>query len=104
MQRQQLVKFLKQGILVIYESTVYPGCTEEDCAPLQEKISGLEDLFENKSAKTIEKVSAESESYFTLGNSPERINPGHREHTFSNIKKVVSGSTSGVLGTDRQTL
>ena len=90
-------EILKAGDLVIYESTVYPGCTEEDCAPILEKISGLKYLAENKSAKTTEKVSAGSKPYFTLGYSPERINPGDKEHTFSTIKKVVSGSTSEAL-------
>lgn len=67
---------LKKGDIVIYESTVYPGCTEEDCVPILEKESGLkfnEDFF--------------------CGYSPERINPGDKEHTISKIKKVVSGST-----------
>jgi UDP-N-acetyl-D-galactosamine dehydrogenase len=69
-------KVLKKGDIVVYESTVYPGCTEEDCVPILEKESGLkfnEDFF--------------------CGYSPERINPGDKEHTISKIKKVVSGST-----------
>lgn len=71
-----VAKVLKKDDIVIYESTVYPGCTEEDCVPVLEKISGLkfnEDFF--------------------CGYSPERINPGDKEHTVSKIKKVTSGST-----------
>ena len=69
-------KVLKEGDIVIYESTVYPGCTEEDCVPVLEKYSGLK--F-NKD--------------FYCGYSPERINPGDKEHRLSAIKKVTSGST-----------
>ena len=58
-------EILKAGDLVIYESTVYPGCTEENCAPLLEKISGLKYLAENKSAKTNEKIS-QDQSPFSL--------------------------------------
>lgn len=71
-----VAKVLKKDDIVIYESTVYPGCTEEDCVPVLEKISGLK--F-NKD--------------FFCGYSPERINPGDKEHTVSKIKKVTSGST-----------
>ena len=67
---------LKKGDIVIYESTVYPGATEEDCVPVLEKVSGLE--F-NKD--------------FYAGYSPERINPGDKEHTVDKILKVTSGST-----------
>lgn len=67
---------LKKGDIVIYESTVYPGCTEEDCVPVLEKHSGLK--F-NKD--------------FFCGYSPERINPGDKVNTLTKIKKVVSGST-----------
>ena len=67
--------FLKKGDLVIYESTVYPGCVEEDCVPVLEKLSGLK--F-NKD--------------FSCGYSPERINPGDKKHTVTNIKKITSGS------------
>ncbi len=70
---------LKKGDIVIYESTVYPGCTEEDCVPILEKISGLK--F-NKD--------------FFAGYSPERINPGDKQHRVSTIKKVTSGSTPEV--------
>jgi UDP-N-acetyl-D-galactosamine dehydrogenase len=72
-------KVLKEGDIVIYESTVYPGCTEEDCVPVLEKYSGLK--F-NKN--------------FFCGYSPERINPGDKEHRLTTIKKVTSGSTSVV--------
>ena len=67
---------LKKGDIVIYESTVYPGATEEDCVPVLEKVSGLK--F-NKD--------------FHAGYSPERINPGDKEHTVEKILKVTSGST-----------
>jgi UDP-N-acetyl-D-galactosamine dehydrogenase len=67
---------LKQGDIVIYESTVYPGCTEEDCVPILEKHSGL--TFNQD---------------FYCGYSPERINPGDKEHRVTTIKKVTSGST-----------
>jgi UDP-N-acetyl-D-galactosamine dehydrogenase len=67
-------KALKKGDYVIFESTVYPGCTEEDCLPVIEKISGLKGCDD-----------------FKLGYSPERINPGDKEHTITKIKKVVSG-------------
>jgi UDP-N-acetyl-D-glucosamine/UDP-N-acetyl-D-galactosamine dehydrogenase len=72
-------KVLKKGDIVIYESTVYPGCTEEDCAPVLEKSSGL----------TFNKD-------FYCGYSPERINPGDKEHTLTKILKVTSGSTPGI--------
>ena len=67
-------KILKQGDYVVFESTVYPGCTDEDCIPVLEKFSGL------KCGKD-----------FKVGFSPERINPGDKEHTLSTIVKVVSG-------------
>ena len=69
-------KLLKKGDYVVYESTVYPGATEEDCLPILENLSGLK-LNED----------------FYLGYSPERINPGDKEHTITKIKKVTSGST-----------
>lgn len=71
--------FLKKNDLVIYESTVYPGCTEEDCVPVLEKKSGL--IFNQD---------------FFCGYSPERINPGDKENTLTKIKKVTSGSTPEV--------
>jgi len=67
---------LSKGDIVIYESTVYPGCTEEDCVPVLEKISGLK-----------------FNSDFFCGYSPERINPGDKINTLTKIKKVTSGST-----------
>ncbi len=67
---------LKKGDIVIYESTVYPGATEEDCVPILEKVSGLK--FNED---------------FYCGYSPERINPGDKEHTVTKILKVTSGST-----------
>ncbi len=71
---------LKPGDIVVFESTVYPGCTEEDCVPVLEQESGL--------------VFGED---FTVGYSPERINPGDKEHTVANILKVVSGSDEPTL-------
>ncbi|MBS7255442.1 nucleotide sugar dehydrogenase [Flavobacterium branchiicola] len=72
-------KILKKGDIVIYESTVYPGVTEEQCVPVLEKISGL--VF--------------NEDFFA-GYSPERINPGDKEHTVEKILKVTSGSTPDI--------
>ena len=72
-------KVISRGDIVVYESTVYPGVTEDECIPVVEKVSGLkfnEDFF--------------------AGYSPERINPGDKEHTVEKIKKVTSGSTSEV--------
>ena len=67
-------KVIKKGDYVIFESTVYPGCTEEDCLPVIEKLSGLKNITDFKS-----------------GYSPERINPGDKNHTLASIIKVVSG-------------
>jgi UDP-N-acetyl-D-glucosamine/UDP-N-acetyl-D-galactosamine dehydrogenase len=67
-------KVIKKGDYVVFESTVYPGCTEEDCLPVIEKLSGLKNIDD-----------------FKLGYSPERINPGDKEHTLASIIKVVSG-------------
>jgi UDP-N-acetyl-D-galactosamine dehydrogenase len=67
-------KVVKKGDYVVFESTVYPGCTEEDCLPIIEKLCGLKNIQD-----------------FKLGYSPERINPGDKEHTLSSIIKVVSG-------------
>lgn len=67
-------KVLKKGDYVVFESTVYPGCTEEDCVPIIEKFSGLKMVEDYK-----------------IGYSPERINPGDKEHTITTITKVVSG-------------
>jgi len=76
---ESIGSILKQGDIVIYESTVYPGATEEDCVPVLEKVSGL--IF-NKD--------------FYAGYSPERINPGDKEHRVTTIKKVTSGSNTEV--------
>jgi len=73
-------KILKKGDIVVYESTVYPGATEDECASILEKESGL------KSGKD-----------FSLGYSPERINPGDKKHTFKTIKKVVSAQDENTL-------
>jgi UDP-N-acetyl-D-glucosamine/UDP-N-acetyl-D-galactosamine dehydrogenase len=67
-------KVVSKGDYVVFESTVYPGCTEEDCLPIIEKLSGLKNITD-----------------FKLGYSPERINPGDKEHTLASIVKVVSG-------------
>jgi UDP-N-acetyl-D-galactosamine dehydrogenase len=67
-------KVIKKGDYVVFESTVYPGCTEEDCLPVIEKLSGLKNITD-----------------FKLGYSPERINPGDKTHTLARIVKVVSG-------------
>ncbi len=91
-------KILKAGDLVIYESTVYPGCTEEDCAPMLEKLSGLKYICSNPTHTLGEGTrGAEEGMGFTLGYSPERINPGDKQHTFTTIRKVVSGSTPQTL-------
>jgi UDP-N-acetyl-D-galactosamine dehydrogenase len=67
-------KVIKKGDYVVYESTVYPGCTEEDCLPIIEKLAGLKSITD-----------------FKIGYSPERINPGDKQHTLAKIVKVVSG-------------
>jgi UDP-N-acetyl-D-glucosamine/UDP-N-acetyl-D-galactosamine dehydrogenase len=92
-------KILKPGDIVVYESTVYPGCTEDECAPLLEKISGIKYLSSDPSSVLGNEIarSAEEEEGFTLGYSPERINPGDKRHTFTTIRKVVSGSTPKAL-------
>lgn len=75
-------KHLKAGAIVVYESTVYPGVTEDVCGPILERVSGLRCGVD-----------------FTLGYSPERINPGDREHTLARVKKVVAGQTNTTLQT-----
>ena len=75
-------KILKTGDIVIYESTVYPGATEEDCVPVLERVSGL--TFNQD---------------FFCGYSPERINPGDKEHRLPTIRKVTSGSTPEIADT-----
>jgi UDP-N-acetyl-D-glucosamine/UDP-N-acetyl-D-galactosamine dehydrogenase len=67
-------KVIKKGDYVVFESTVYPGCTEEDCLPIIEKLSGLKNITD-----------------FKLGYSPERINPGDKQHTLATIVKVAAG-------------
>ena len=76
---EMIGKVMQKGVIVIYESTVYPGCTEEDCVPVLEKYSGLK--FNED---------------FYCGYSPERINPGDKVNTLTTIKKVTSGSTPDV--------
>ncbi|OFX25715.1 MAG: UDP-N-acetyl-D-galactosamine dehydrogenase [Bacteroidetes bacterium GWA2_31_9] len=75
-----VAQVLKKGDYVVFESTVYPGCTEDDCLPILESISGL-------------KLGVD----FKIGYSPERINPGDKEHTISTITKIVSGNDSEAL-------
>jgi UDP-N-acetyl-D-galactosamine dehydrogenase len=82
---QTVGQVLKPGNIVIYESTVYPGCTEEDCVPVLERVSGLKYIH----ADSQEPIA----NGFFCGYSPERINPGDKEHTVTRIKKVTSGST-----------
>ena len=79
---ETLGKVVKQGDIVIYESTVYPGATEEDCIPVIERVSGLKYNVD-----------------FYAGYSPERINPGDKEHRVTTIKKVTSGSTPAIAAT-----
>lgn len=76
---KSVASILKKGDIVIYESTVFPGCTEEVCVPILEQVSGL--VF-NKD--------------FFVGYSPERINPGDKKHTLTNIVKITSGSTKEI--------
>jgi UDP-N-acetyl-D-glucosamine/UDP-N-acetyl-D-galactosamine dehydrogenase len=71
---------LKPGDVVVYESTVYPGVTEDECLPILERVSGLKGGVD-----------------FTIGYSPERINPGDKEHTFTKIRKIVSGQDARTL-------
>ena len=99
-------KVLKPGDIVIYESTVYPGATEDDCVPILERFSGLTYCTsaltsENSALSTSDcqqptdstQHSALATQHFFCGYSPERINPGDKEHTIAKIKKVTSGST-----------
>ena len=76
---ETLGKVLKRGDIIIYESTVYPGATEDDCVPVLERVSGL--TFNTD---------------FFVGYSPERINPGDKQHRLPDIRKVTSGSTPAV--------
>src|ERR1700679_2584365 len=77
---ESIGKVLKKGDYVVYESTVYPGCTEDDCVPVLERFSGL-------------KVGVD----FKVGYSPERINPGDKVHTITKILKIVSGCDAEAL-------
>jgi len=79
---QTVGKALKAGDYVVYESTVYPGCTEEDCIPILEQFSGLQHITQ-----------------FKTGYSPERINPGDKEHSLTKVVKVVSGCDEESLQT-----
>src|SRR5580698_5728479 len=79
---ESIGKVLKKGDYVVYESTVYPGCTEDDCVPVLERLSGL------KMGKD-----------FKVGFSPERINPGDKVHTITSILKIVSGNDAEALDT-----
>src|SRR5690606_18404182 len=82
---ETIAKVLKRGDVVIYESTVYPGATEDECVPVLEQVSGLrfnEDFF--------------------AGYSPERINPGDKKHRLPSIRKVTSGSTPEVRSEERR--
>lgn len=79
---ETLGKVLKKGDIVVYESTVYPGATEEDCIPVLEKFSGLKFMKD-----------------FKVGYSPERINPGDKVHTLENTVKIVSGCDDETLDT-----
>ncbi len=76
---ESIGKVLKKGDVVVYESTVYPGCTEEDCLPILEKHSGLKGFKD-----------------FEVAYSPERINPGDKKHTLTKITKVVAGNSAEV--------
>jgi UDP-N-acetyl-D-glucosamine/UDP-N-acetyl-D-galactosamine dehydrogenase len=86
-------KVLKPGDLVIYESTVYPGCTEEDCVPVLERHSGLSYISSGSPLLTQAGGSGVHDRGFYCGYSPERINPGDPVHRLTTIKKVTSGST-----------
>jgi UDP-N-acetyl-D-glucosamine/UDP-N-acetyl-D-galactosamine dehydrogenase len=81
---------LQPGAIVIFESTVYPGCTEEVCVPLLERVSGLPWMGLNPNG---------TKGGFYVGYSPERINPGDKEHRLETITKVVSGDTPETLET-----
>ncbi len=80
---------MRPGAIVVFESTVYPGCTEEVCVPLLEETSGL---------TWSRREGADPAASFSVGYSPERINPGDREHRLENITKVVSGDSAETLG------
>ena len=76
---KEVGKYINQGNIIVFESTVFPGCTDEICIPILEKVSGL-------------KINKD----FYVGYSPERINPGDKEHGLSSINKVVSASNDDI--------
>ena len=102
---------LKPEDFVVYESTVYPGCTEEDCLPILEKESGLQlspsggvctelvevGRAERGGGKTTQQLNISTTQHFSLGYSPERINPGDKERTLTKILKIVSGHSNESL-------
>lgn len=93
-------RVLKVGDVVIYESTVYPGCTEEVCVPILERESGLKYLTSNEIESSPPGISGQdtpsAHPGFYCGYSPERINPGDKTHRLPDIRKVTSGSTPEV--------
>lgn len=84
-----IAPYLRSGVVVVFESTVYPGCTEEVCVPILEEASGL--MWAGRG-------SVDGESVFYVGYSPERINPGDSAHRLENITKVVAADTTETLG------
>jgi UDP-N-acetyl-D-galactosamine dehydrogenase len=89
---ESIGKVLKKDDIVIYESTVYPGATEEDCVPVLEKFSGLK-YISTETLSTMDHQLLTETGGFYCGYSPERINPGDKEHTVTKILKVTAGST-----------
>lgn len=93
---------LNDGNIVIYESTVFPGCTEEECVPVLERVSGLKYISSAARPRTNNQqpsISNEKAPGFYCGYSPERINPGDKQHTVTKILKVTAGSTPEVADT-----
>lgn len=88
-------KVIAKGDVVIYESTVYPGATEEDCIPVIERVSGLKYISSECLTPNASGLKPSPDGFFA-GYSPERINPGDKEHRLPTIKKVTSGSTPEV--------
>ncbi|EDM29047.1 UDP-N-acetyl-D-mannosaminuronate dehydrogenase [Lentisphaera araneosa HTCC2155] len=89
---QTVASVIKKGDIVIYESTVYPGATEEVCIPIIEKLSGLKYISTETLEANSQALKTENDVFYA-GYSPERINPGDKTHRLPNIKKVTSGST-----------
>lgn len=85
-------KYMKPGATVVFESTVYPGCTEEVCVPILEACSGM--VWAGSPERSAQKIEGKG---FFVGYSPERINPGDKEHRLDTIVKVVSGDTAQTL-------